>query len=211
MVVHPASRRVPRVPRYSGSRPIGDVLLTGVSPSSPGLPRPFGSRLFLFCRPATPKARRPPVWALPFSLAATWGISFDSFSSGYLDVSVHRVGSLSGAGTPAGGLPHSEIRGSSHACCSPRRFVACHVFLRRLTPRHPPYALCSLSFFRLKVHLLDVYASDRFPDPPLMILKCLEKPRFHYLSILVSMIFLSFRSSVQFSGCMRSPSGFPQN
>ena len=28
---------------------------------------------------------------LPCSLAATWGISFDFFSSGYLDVSVHRV------------------------------------------------------------------------------------------------------------------------
>ena len=28
---------------------------------------------------------------LPRSLAATWGISFDFFSSGYLDVSVHRL------------------------------------------------------------------------------------------------------------------------
>ena len=31
------------------------------------------------------------VWALPRSLAATWGISFDFCSSGYLDVSVPRV------------------------------------------------------------------------------------------------------------------------
>ena len=31
------------------------------------------------------------VWALPRSLAATEGISFDFFSSGYLDVSVPRV------------------------------------------------------------------------------------------------------------------------
>ena len=36
------------------------------------------------------------VWALPSSLAATVGISFDFSSSGYLDVSVHRVPSLSG-------------------------------------------------------------------------------------------------------------------
>ena len=36
----------------------------------------------------------PPVWALPISLAATPGISFDFFSSGYLDVSVPRVGAL---------------------------------------------------------------------------------------------------------------------
>ena len=42
-----------------------------------------------------PRARkRPPVWAGPLSLAATGGISFDFFSSGYLDVSVHRVPSL---------------------------------------------------------------------------------------------------------------------
>ena len=31
------------------------------------------------------------VWALPFSLAATLGIDFSFFSSGYLDVSVPRV------------------------------------------------------------------------------------------------------------------------
>ena len=31
------------------------------------------------------------VWALPRSLAATWGISVDFFSSGYLDISVLQV------------------------------------------------------------------------------------------------------------------------
>ncbi len=34
------------------------------------------------------------VWALPRSLAATKGISFDFFSYGYLDVSVPRVRSM---------------------------------------------------------------------------------------------------------------------
>ena len=58
------------------------------------------------------------VWALPRSLAATEGISFDFFSSGYLDVSVLRVRFL----TPMysvqdtqlllGGFPHSDITGS---------------------------------------------------------------------------------------------------
>ena len=38
------------------------------------------------------RALAPPVWALPLSLAATQGISFDFSSSGYLDVSVPRVG-----------------------------------------------------------------------------------------------------------------------
>ena len=40
--------------------------------------------------PTTPGSL--PVWASPRSLAATWGISVDVFSSGYLDVSVRRVG-----------------------------------------------------------------------------------------------------------------------
>ena len=34
------------------------------------------------------------VWAYPRSLAATWGITVVFFSSGYLDVSVPRVGFL---------------------------------------------------------------------------------------------------------------------
>ena len=72
---------------------------TGVSPSSPRLPRRFGWHAFPFRRPSTPHARKHAVWALPRSLAATWGISLDSFSSGYLDVSVRRVASLSGDGT----------------------------------------------------------------------------------------------------------------
>ena len=41
--------------------------------------------------PSTPFVRRQMVWALPRSLAATERISFDFLSSGYLDVSVHRV------------------------------------------------------------------------------------------------------------------------
>ena len=36
------------------------------------------------------------VWAVPISLAATLGIIFIFFSSGYLDVSVHRVYPLAG-------------------------------------------------------------------------------------------------------------------
>src|SRR5690606_39448694 len=42
--------------------------------------------------PSTPRDFRHTVWALPLSLAATQGISFDFSSSGYLDVSVPRVG-----------------------------------------------------------------------------------------------------------------------
>ena len=44
-------------------------------------------------RPYNPGASKAPVWALPLSLAATQGISFDFSSSRYLDVSVPWVGS----------------------------------------------------------------------------------------------------------------------
>jgi hypothetical protein len=43
------------------------------------------------------------------------------------------------------GFPHSEISGSKPACGSPKLIAACHVFLRRLLPRHPPCALSSLT------------------------------------------------------------------
>jgi hypothetical protein len=46
-----------------------------------------------------------------------------------------------------GGFPHSDITGSSLACSSPMLFAAYHVLRRLLVPRHPPYALLSLTFF----------------------------------------------------------------
>ena len=46
--------------------------------------------------PTTPASIRALVWAYPVSLAATQGITIVFSSSGYLDVSVPRVSSLSG-------------------------------------------------------------------------------------------------------------------
>src|SRR5580704_12710554 len=43
--------------------------------------------------------------------------------------------------TLAGGLPHSEIPGSTIARISPGLFAACHVLHRLSVPRHPPDAL----------------------------------------------------------------------
>ena len=57
------------------------------------------------------------VWALPISLAATFGIDVSFFSSGYLDVSVHRVPSvnlwiqLTVHEVFSCGFPHSDIYG----------------------------------------------------------------------------------------------------
>ncbi len=43
-------------------------------------------------------------------------------------------------------MPHSEISGSTPVCGSPKLFAAYHVLHRLLAPRHPPYALSSLTF-----------------------------------------------------------------
>ena len=91
------------------------------------------------------------VWALPVSLAATPGIDVSFFSSGYLDVSVHRVPLHTLCirvwilEVCSSGFPHSDICGSMDICSSPQLFAAYHVFLRLLVPRHPPCALFCLS------------------------------------------------------------------
>jgi hypothetical protein len=46
--------------------------------------------------------------------------------------------------TLSGGLPHSDIHGSTPARGSPWLFAACHVLHRLLVPRHPPNALVIL-------------------------------------------------------------------
>lgn len=43
-------------------------------------------------------------------------------------------------------FPDSEILGSTLVSSSPRLIAAVHVLLRLLTPRHPPRALCSLTY-----------------------------------------------------------------
>ena len=43
------------------------------------------------------------------------------------------------------GFPHSEIDGSSNECFSPSLIAAFHVLHRLEVPRHPPFALSSLT------------------------------------------------------------------
>ena len=90
-MVPPASHRISRVPRYSGSTSLPPASPTGISPSLYDLSRSFGSLLLALRYSATPSVRRPSVWPLPSSLATTEGIAFSCFSSGYLDVSLPRV------------------------------------------------------------------------------------------------------------------------
>jgi hypothetical protein len=109
------------------------------------------------------------VWALPLSLATTYGISFDFFSCGYLDVSVHHVSpcyamyshNSTRTFTP-GGFPHSDIHGSMAICASPWLFAAYHVLHRLLVPRHSPYALFSLTFLFQKASLPEILLKVSF-------------------------------------------------
>ena len=104
-----------------------------------------------------PQDARALVWALPVPLAATPGIDVSFSSSGYLDVSVHRVPLHAlwiyawMAEVSSAGFPHSDIPGSLDICSFPGLFAAYHVFLRLLVPRHPPCALLCITFSSGKV------------------------------------------------------------
>ena len=67
------------------------VSLTGLLPSLVPLSNGVQLQELSITQVRTPIVRRPSVWALPISLAATLGIDVSFSSSGYLDVSVHRV------------------------------------------------------------------------------------------------------------------------
>ena len=71
----------------------------------------------------------------------------------------------------SGGFPHSEIPGSLPACGSPRLIAACHVLHRLLAPRHPPYALSSLTT-KLTQRLTSSHCSRKTTAPLWSRLRC---------------------------------------
>ena len=119
-MVPPASHRISRVPRYSGTGSLSSHSLTGLSPSSVILSRMFRSAIVSSRLPSTPVVRRPLVWPLASSLATTKEIEFSFFSSGYLDVSLPRVPSYetmdSSHGDRALPRPGSPIRKFQDQC-----------------------------------------------------------------------------------------------
>ena len=146
-MVPPASRRVPRVPRYSGyCLAFPDFAYGALTPSGRLFQNLSAIRIGRLCSPL-PRYARVPVWALPISLAATLGIDVSFSSSPYLDVSVQAVPlhtlwiGVWMSWVFHDGFPHSDISGSMDMCSSPKLFAACHVLHRLLVPRHPPCAL----------------------------------------------------------------------
>ena len=144
------SIKVPRVSMYSGSCHVNFPFAYGAFTLSGWLSQNHSAKLFKSIMQSEPHGARTMVWALPRSLAATYGIDVSFSSSGYLDVSVHRVPlhtlwiGVWMIRVLRTGFPHSDICGSRIICISPQLFAAYHVFLRLLVPRHPPCALFCL-------------------------------------------------------------------
>ena len=145
------SHKVPRVSWYSGSRHVNSSFAYGAFTLSGRLSQNRSAKLVESIPRSEPQHARTLVWALPISFAATFGIDVSFSSSGYLDVSVHRVPGVwlcihhTSLEVHSSRFPHSEISGSKDICSSPKLFAAYHVFHRLLVPRHPPCALSSLT------------------------------------------------------------------
>ena len=135
---------------YSGYCHVNSPFAYGAFTLSGWLSQNHSARFIESIMQSEPHGARTMVWALPRSLAATYGIDFSFSSSGYLDVSVHRVPlhtlwiGVWMIRVLRTGFPHSDICGSRIICISPQLFAAYHVFLRLLVPRHPPCALFCL-------------------------------------------------------------------
>ena len=147
------SHKVSRVSWYSGYRHVTRTFAYGTFTLSGWLSQNHSASLCESIMRSEPRSARTPVWPLSISLAATLEIDFSFSSSGYLDVSVHRVPFHTlwiGVWIHevfSCGFPHSDIGGSKDICSSPQLFAAYHVYLRLLVPRHPPCALSCLTSF----------------------------------------------------------------
>ena len=126
--------------------------LTGLSPSLVSFPKTVLLNLLNQFRGPNPgmHASRFGLFRFRSPLLTESHVVFSS--SGYLDVSVHRVPLLTLCigvrilEVCSSGFPHSEISGSKDICSSPKLIAAYHVFHRLSVPRHPPCALLRLTF-----------------------------------------------------------------
>ena len=145
------SIKVSRVSMYSGYRHVNSSFAYGAFTLFGRLSQNLSARLIESLMRSEPGRARTTVCPLSISLAATLEIDVSFSSSGYLDVSVHRVPFLTlwigvrMTEVCSAGFPHSDICGSMDICSSPQLFAAYHVFHRLLVPRHPPCALSSIT------------------------------------------------------------------
>ena len=146
------SHKVSRVSWYSGSRLADSSFAYGAFTLSGWLSQNHSARLInqLYGPNPSMHARWFGLFRFRSPLLPESHVVFSS--SGYLDVSVHRVPFLKLCiglrilEVCSSGFPHSDISGSMDICSSPKLFAAYHVFHRLSVPRHPPCALLRLTF-----------------------------------------------------------------
>ena len=85
------SIKVSRVSMYSGFRHVNSSFAYGAFTLFGRLSQNLSARIVESIMRSEPRDARISVWPLSISLAATLEIDVSFFSSGYLDVSVHRV------------------------------------------------------------------------------------------------------------------------
>ena len=173
-MVPACSVKVPRVSTYSGYRHVNSSFAYGAFTLSGWLSQNHSARLInqLYGPNPSMHARWFGLFRFRSPLLPESHVVFSS--SGYLDVSVHRVPlhtlwiGVWMIRVLRTGFPHSDICGSRIICISPQLFAAYHVFLRLLVPRHPPCALIRLTFCSNVL----AYTSARFVLMNLLVLVC---------------------------------------
>ena len=124
-MVPPSSHRVSRVRRYSGYNCLTRLFAYETFTLFGTPSQVFLLNLIIAFVVPTPQIFLLMVWPLPRSLATTYGISVDFFSSPYLDVSVQAVPHIllfiqsMLHSLQLCGFPHSDIYGSPAAFASP--------------------------------------------------------------------------------------------
>ena len=119
------SIKVSRVSMYSGYRHVIFPFAYGAFTLSGRLSQNLSARIDKSIMRSEPRNARILVWPLSISLAATLEIDVSFSSSGYLDVSVHRVPlhtlwiGVWIHEVCSCGFPHSDIYGSKDICSSP--------------------------------------------------------------------------------------------
>ena len=190
--------------------------LTGLSPSLAGFPKTVLLNLLnQLCGPNPGMhASRFGLFRFRSPLLTESHVVFSS--SGYLDVSVHRVPLLTLCigvrilEVCSSGFPHSEISGSKDICSSPKLFAAYHVFHRLLVPRHPPCALYSLTNwfspagagYSSTIHsVVSLVLGSLFKTSYCLVTSCDVTPRMSWYYLLKDFILIN--SICSFQGTLR--------
>ena len=124
------------------------VACTGVSPSSPDISMPFQFPVEFLWKPLQPRPVLEPdgLGSVPFDRHYSGHRSFFLFLRVLRCFSSPRSPQITlVTRLQRAGLPHSDTSGSIRVCRSPDIFAAYRVLLRLRKPRHPPFALLSLS------------------------------------------------------------------